>query len=218
MQDDYGFGYLDGKQWEQFVVKFSPPLSSLSSLLCLPAFVPLVPYHTLSCVPCRARKRSLSHNPHTHAKQECRARTARQSDTQRRRTGTLTDGQTRGNNTLMVCGCAGVWCAVAHCVGGCGVLWDAGRYGISTRVLPRLLIMDLDREYYLPVPVDIKVLAPPLCLSLCLPLASPCAFPFASPCTGRVECRQTGHWFLCLRGASHTDNSETRRPLALRCS
>jgi len=30
------------------------------------------------------------------------------------------------------------------------------KYGISTRVLPRLLIMDLDREYYLPVPVDIK--------------------------------------------------------------
>lgn len=30
------------------------------------------------------------------------------------------------------------------------------KYGISTRVLPRLLIMDLAKEYYLPVPVDVK--------------------------------------------------------------
>lgn len=30
------------------------------------------------------------------------------------------------------------------------------KYGASTRVLPRLLIMDLAREYYLPVPVDVK--------------------------------------------------------------
>mmetsp|Transcript_5010 Transcript_5010/g.9975 ORF Transcript_5010/g.9975 Transcript_5010/m.9975 type:complete len:189 (+) Transcript_5010:101-667(+) len=30
------------------------------------------------------------------------------------------------------------------------------KYGISTRVLPRLLIMDVATEYYLPVPVDVK--------------------------------------------------------------
>jgi len=30
------------------------------------------------------------------------------------------------------------------------------KYGITTRVLPRLLIMDLAKEYFLPVPVDIK--------------------------------------------------------------
>jgi hypothetical protein len=40
----------------------------------------------------------------------------------------------------------------------CVTLLGAGcRYGISTRVLPRLLIMDIEKEYYLPVPVDIKV-------------------------------------------------------------
>ena len=39
-----------------------------------------------------------------------------------------------------------------------GKEWEAfvTKYGITTRVLPRLLLMDLDREYYLPVPVDIK--------------------------------------------------------------
>merc|ERR1712127_563764 len=39
-----------------------------------------------------------------------------------------------------------------------GKEWEAfvTKYGITTRVLPRLLMMDLDREYYLPVPVDIK--------------------------------------------------------------
>lgn len=30
------------------------------------------------------------------------------------------------------------------------------KYGISTRVLPRLLIMDVKTEHYLPVPVDVK--------------------------------------------------------------
>ena len=31
------------------------------------------------------------------------------------------------------------------------------KYGASTRVLPRLLIMDSEKDYYLPVPVDVKV-------------------------------------------------------------
>jgi len=30
------------------------------------------------------------------------------------------------------------------------------KYGASTRVLPRLLIMDSEKDYYLPVPVDVK--------------------------------------------------------------
>eukprot|EP00960_Hanusia_phi_P033602 750543-Hanusia_phi.AAC.3 len=30
------------------------------------------------------------------------------------------------------------------------------KFGISTRVLPRLLLIDMDKEHYLPVPVDVK--------------------------------------------------------------
>jgi hypothetical protein len=37
MQDDFGFGYIDGKQWEQFVVKFSaPPSPPNRFLFCWP--------------------------------------------------------------------------------------------------------------------------------------------------------------------------------------
>jgi hypothetical protein len=49
------------------------------------------------------------------------------------------------------------------------------RYGISTRVLPRLLIMDIEKEYYLPVPVDIKV---SLCVCVCRNLMCQCASGF----------------------------------------
>jgi len=34
LQDDFGFGYIDGKQWEQFVVKFSAPRSLPNRFFC----------------------------------------------------------------------------------------------------------------------------------------------------------------------------------------
>ena len=37
MQDDFGFGYIDGKQWEQFVLKFSAPPSPPNRFLLLDA-------------------------------------------------------------------------------------------------------------------------------------------------------------------------------------